>query len=65
MTNIVAEQFKSRMEKAEDKTADLIRSLEFSQAEVQDLKNEVKVLQKFTNESKLIIDDSLLLTFNN
>ncbi|KAK3862603.1 hypothetical protein Pcinc_031554 [Petrolisthes cinctipes] len=39
------------MEKAEDKTADLIRSLEFSQAEIQDLKNEVKVLNKFTSES--------------
>ncbi|KAK3882340.1 hypothetical protein Pcinc_013271 [Petrolisthes cinctipes] len=54
--DIVVEQFNSRMEKAEDKTADLIRSLEFSQAEIQDLKNEVKVLNKFTSESKSIIE---------
>ncbi|KAK4317015.1 hypothetical protein Pmani_011876 [Petrolisthes manimaculis] len=49
--DFVAEQFKSRIQEAEATIQDLSRSLEFTQAEVKDLQNEVKELRKLQSES--------------
>ncbi|KAK3853938.1 hypothetical protein Pcinc_039550 [Petrolisthes cinctipes] len=49
--DFVAEQFKSRIQEAEATIQDLSRSLEFTQADVKDLQNEVKELRKLQSES--------------
>ncbi|KAK4320184.1 hypothetical protein Pmani_008947 [Petrolisthes manimaculis] len=51
-TDLIVDQFKSRIQEAEVTIQDLTRSLEFSQAEVKDLQREVKELRKFESESK-------------
>ncbi|KAK4305635.1 hypothetical protein Pmani_004724 [Petrolisthes manimaculis] len=49
-TDLIVDQFKSRIQEAEVTIQDLTRSLEFSQAEVKDLQREVKELRKFESE---------------
>lgn len=54
--DIVVEQLKSRIQTMEGTIADLIKSLEFTQAEVLDYKGEIKSLRKSDNEKKIIIE---------
>lgn len=54
--NIVVEQLKSRIEQSEGAIKDLVRSLEFSQAEVKDLQSEVRQLKKSETDCKTTID---------
>lgn len=54
--DLVVEQLNKRTELVEGTVTDLIKSLEFSQAEIVDLKNNIKVLQKTLNEKQVIIE---------
>lgn len=54
--DVVIEQLKGRIQITEGTITELIKSLEFSQAEVKDLKNQVKVLQKSDTEKQVEID---------
>lgn len=54
--DIVVEQLQARLQAAETKSEDLVKSLEFTQAEVSDLLFELKVLQKSDSEQKGIIN---------
>ncbi|MPC19425.1 hypothetical protein E2C01_012339 [Portunus trituberculatus] len=54
--DIVVEQLKDRILTVERTMTDLTRSLEFTQAETVDLKNEVKMLRKSEAEYKTTID---------
>ena len=55
--DIVVDQFNSRIATMETKISDLIRSLEFSQAEVSDLEAEVKALRKCEKEHEAVIEE--------
>ena len=54
--DIVVEQLTSRIQTIEGTIADLIKSLEFTQAEAKDLQSEVKVLRKSNTEKKTLIE---------
>ena len=54
--DIVIEQFNSRIKQAEGTIADLTRSLEFTQATVEDLQSEVRVLKKSDIDNKTKTD---------
>ena len=54
--DLVVEQMTSRIKECEGNVGDLIRSLEFSQSEVLDLKNEVKFLQKADSDKQKVIE---------
>ena len=55
--DITADQEKARIATLELRVGDLVRSLEFTQAEVQDLKVENKTLLKSDHENRALIDD--------
>ena len=55
--DIVVDQFKSRITLMETTISDLTRSLEFTQAEVADLKGELKTLRKSDCEKQATIED--------
>lgn len=55
--DIVVKQLQDRIIKAEKSVEEVIKSLEFSQAEVLDLKNEVEVLVKSNKDKQLMIAD--------
>ncbi|KAK3886519.1 hypothetical protein Pcinc_009389 [Petrolisthes cinctipes] len=50
--DIVVEQLTSRIQAAEKRTEDVVKSLEFTQAEMSDLLNEVKVLRRSDSENQ-------------
>ena len=50
--DIVVQQLTARIQATENRTEDLVRSLQFTQAEVKDLQNEVKVLRKSDSENQ-------------
>ena len=50
--DIIIEQLTARVQTAENRKEDLMESLEFTQAEVNDLQNEVKVLPKSDSENQ-------------
>lgn len=54
--DVVIDQLKGRIQITEGTITELIKSLEFSQAEINDLKNQVKVLQKADTEKQVEID---------
>lgn len=54
--DVVIEQLKGRIQITEGTITDLIKSLEYSQAEIVDLRNEVKVLKKTDSEKQVEID---------
>ena len=55
--DVVSEQLKSRITSLESTVSDLRTSLEFSQAEIVDLKNEVKNYDKINREKTAALDD--------
>lgn len=55
--DIVVDQLNARIVKAEETVADVIKSLEFSQAEVKDLQGEVKSLRQAEVEKNKVIDN--------
>ena len=55
--DIVVKQQHERIQLVEGTVTDLIKSLEFSQAEIKDLKNEMKILRNSTNEKQVIIEE--------
>ena len=50
--DIVTEQFKQRISSLENTVSDLTKSLQFTQAEVVDLQNEIRALKKSDSEYK-------------
>ncbi|KAK3881603.1 hypothetical protein Pcinc_011462 [Petrolisthes cinctipes] len=50
--DIVIEQLTARIQAAEKRTEDVVKSLEFTQAEMSDLLNEVKVLRQSDSENQ-------------
>lgn len=54
--DVVVEQLKSRIQAAENATSEVIRSLEFSQADIRELKDKVNVLQKSEAEKEAAIE---------
>ena len=54
--DVLAAQFSSRISDMEKSISDLTRSLEFSQAEVADLQNEVRTLRKSDSEKQATIE---------
>ncbi|KAK3881888.1 hypothetical protein Pcinc_013713 [Petrolisthes cinctipes] len=54
---LVVEQWKERIRLVEGKMTDLTKSLEFSQAEILDLKNNEKVLQKLNKEKQVAVEE--------
>lgn len=54
--DIVVDQLKSRIQSAEGTITELVRSLEFSQAELKDLQSELRVLRNSDCEQKAEID---------
>lgn len=55
--DVVVDQLKSRIQVLEGTTTDLIKSLEYSQAEVRDLQSDLRVLRKSDSEKSVMIDD--------
>lgn len=53
---VVVDQLKEKIQKTEGTVTDLIKSLEFSQSEIVDLKNQVKVLQQSNTEKQKCIE---------
>ncbi|MPC76472.1 hypothetical protein E2C01_070885 [Portunus trituberculatus] len=54
--DLLMEQINSRIKATEDTVGELVKSLEFSHAEIHDLKNEVKMLRKEDSEKQATID---------
>ncbi|KAK3882398.1 hypothetical protein Pcinc_013215 [Petrolisthes cinctipes] len=54
--DIIVEQLKSRIQHSEETITDLVKSLEFTQAEVKELQNEVPVLKTSNNDNKTTIE---------
>ncbi|KAK3893781.1 hypothetical protein Pcinc_002416 [Petrolisthes cinctipes] len=54
---LVVEQWKERIRLVEGKMTDLTKSHEFSQAEILDLKNNEKVLQKLNKEKQVAVEE--------
>ncbi|KAK3863122.1 hypothetical protein Pcinc_031064 [Petrolisthes cinctipes] len=54
--DIIVEQLKSRIQHSEETITDLVKSLEFTQAEVKELQNEVSVLKTSNNDNKTTIE---------
>ncbi|MPC61363.1 hypothetical protein E2C01_055433 [Portunus trituberculatus] len=54
--DVVIDQLKGRIQITEGIITDLIKSLEFSQSEIVDLKNQVKVLQNSNTEKQVEIN---------
>ncbi|KAK3886262.1 hypothetical protein Pcinc_009566 [Petrolisthes cinctipes] len=55
--DMVVKQLQDRINIAEQSADEVIKSLEFSQAEVLDLKNEVKVLTKSNKDKQLLLEE--------
>ncbi|KAK4322465.1 hypothetical protein Pmani_006805 [Petrolisthes manimaculis] len=55
--DMVVKQLQDRINKAEQSVDEVIKSLEFSQAEVLDLKNEVKELTKSNKDKQLLLEE--------
>lgn len=49
--DVIVEQLNSRIKQSEETIADLVKSLEFSQAEVKELQSEILVLKKSTSDN--------------
>ena len=54
--DIAVEQMKARIQAAEGMTNEVIKSLEFSQGDIRELRNEVKVLRKSDAEKQVVIE---------
>ncbi|KAK3888725.1 hypothetical protein Pcinc_007200 [Petrolisthes cinctipes] len=55
--DIITDQMKERIATLESRVGDLVKNLEFTQAEVHDLKAENKTLQKSNRENRTLIDE--------